>query len=118
MDSKKILFWAPRALSILFILSISMFAMDVFGEGYKFPEILVAFFMHMVPSFVLIGITVIAWKWEKVGGLIFILVGVVFTIFFKTYREPISFLLISGPVFLVGVLFLLNGYKEKLKLKI
>ena len=34
--SKQLLFWTPRILGILFALFLSMFALDVFGEGYGF----------------------------------------------------------------------------------
>ena len=30
---KRVLYWIPRALTILFALFISVFALDVFGEG-------------------------------------------------------------------------------------
>ncbi|MFH1290869.1 MAG: hypothetical protein ABIH92_05705 [Nanoarchaeota archaeon] len=107
------LYWIPRILAILFILFISLFTLDVFGEGYGFPEVLVALFMHLLPTLALIVLTVVAWKWEKVGGWLFVILGVVFTVFFKTYGELIGFLLISGPVFLIGILFLVGYYKKE-----
>jgi hypothetical protein len=33
-----ILYWAPRLLGILFSLFVSIFALDVFGQGYGFWE--------------------------------------------------------------------------------
>ncbi len=33
---KQFLFWSPRVLTILFALFLSLFALDVFGEGYGF----------------------------------------------------------------------------------
>ena len=35
-SSRRALYWAPRALSILYILFLSMFALDVFSEGRGF----------------------------------------------------------------------------------
>ena len=32
---KRVLYWTPRVLGILFALFISIFALDVFGEGYS-----------------------------------------------------------------------------------
>ena len=109
ITDNKILYWAPRVLTILYIAFISIFALDVFGE-YGFPEVLVALFMHLLPTIVLVIILLIAWKKELIGGIIFLLLGILFTIFFKTYEDPISFLIISMPVFLVGGLFLINHY--------
>ena len=107
----QVLFWSPRILTIIYILFISLFALDVFSE-YSFPEALIALFMHLIPTFLLIGLLVIAWKKEFIGGIIFLVLAVVFTIFFNTYRELITLLLISGPVFLIGTLFLINHYKK------
>ena len=109
----KILYWTPRILSIIYIIFLSLFAMDVFGESYSFLETIVALFMHLIPSLILAGITFLAWKKEKAGGIIFILLGIIFTIFFNTYREIISFLLISLPIFIIGILFLMNHFKKK-----
>ena len=106
MSCKKIIYWLPRILAIVFILFLALFALDVFEEGYKFGELLVALFMHLVPNFVFLTLLIIAWKREKLGGYLFILISIVFTLFFKTYREIFTFLLISGPPLLIGLLFL------------
>jgi hypothetical protein len=52
--SKRILLWAPRALSILFIAFLSLFALDVFGEQVGFWRTVLALTMHLIPSVVLI----------------------------------------------------------------
>jgi len=104
---KKFIYWLPRVLSILFILFLALFALDVFGE-YGFPEILIALFMHLIPNFLLIIALVIAWKWEVVGGVIFLVLGLFSIMFFKTYKDIIVFLLVSSPSLIIGVLFLLN----------
>ena len=109
----KTLHWAPRILSIIYIVFLSLFAMDVFGENYSFLETIGALFMHLIPSLILIAITFLAWKKEKIGGIIFILLSIIFTIFFKTYNDIITFLLISLPILITGILFLLNQFKKK-----
>ena len=113
MDRKaKFLYWAPRILAIVFILFISLFALDVFSEGYSFLETIVALFMHLIPTFILIAVTWIAWKNEFIGGFIFIGIFIFLTVFFNTSREVITFFLISFPVLVIGLLFLLNS-KQK-----
>ncbi len=115
----KYLYWAPRVLAILFIAFLSIFALDVFGEGYGFLELLIALFMHLIPALILVGVLLVAWKREKVGGIIFIIIGFLFTIFFRTYSNLIGFLLISFPVFLIGFLFWINKpeVKERIETK-
>jgi hypothetical protein len=108
----KYLYWTPRILTTIFILFISLFALDVFSE-YAFPEVLVALFMHLIPSYILAGLLWLAWKKELYGGIGFIFLSIVFTIFFKTYQDLITFLLISFPALVIGVLFLVGWYLEK-----
>ena len=42
--SNKILFWLPRILAIIYIAFLSLFALDVFWEGYGFFETIAALF--------------------------------------------------------------------------
>jgi len=115
----KYFYWAPRVLTIFFIAFLSIFALDVFSEGYGFLELSVALFMHLIPSFILVAILLIAWKWEKIGGIIFIVLALGFTVFFNTYQQGIlAFLAISGPPFLIGALFLVSKLKVKKKASI
>ncbi len=96
--------WLPRILSILFIAFISMFALDVFGK----PQWFLALLMHLIPSYFLIAVTIIAWKNEVVGGFLFLLAGLGLLIF--THFEA---LIIAIPAFVIGLLFLVKGYLLK-----
>lgn len=112
----KYLYWAPRILAILFIAFLSIFALDVFSKGYSSLELLVALFIHLIPSFVLLAILLIAWKWEKAGGIIFIILALGFTVFFNTYQQGLLvFLAISGPPFLIGALFWISSLEAESK---
>jgi hypothetical protein len=110
----KVLYWSPRILGILVAILVSLFALDVFGEGYNFWETIVALAMHLVPTAVILIILGIAWRWERIGGFLFIILGVLYiALFWDPSRWP-AYLMISGPLFLVGVLFILDGcYREK-----
>ena len=99
----------PRTLAIIYIAFISLFALDVFGEGYGFFGTMLALFMHLIPSFILIACLALAWKKPKIGGAIFVALGIVFTFFFRTYRELGVFLMISFPLLVVGGLFIIDG---------
>lgn len=101
------LIWIPRVLAIVFILFLSLFALDVFSEEASFIKKLGGFFIHLIPSFVLLIILVISWKKPFIGGPIFILFSIAFTLFFKTYKSLSTFLLITSPVVLIGILFII-----------
>lgn len=110
---KKTMKWLPRVLAIAYILFISIFALDAFSEEYTLLEMIVGFLVHLLPSFILVIITLIAWKKEFTGGILFIISGVGFTLFFNTYRELISFVLISIPLIVIGLLFIISGKSRK-----
>lgn len=52
----KILYWSPRILCILAILFVSMFSLDAFEPGVPFWNQILAFLMHMIPSFIVTGV--------------------------------------------------------------
>ena len=65
----------PRIICILAILFVSMFAADAFEPGLTIWQQLGGFFMHLIPTYVLIAALVVAWKWELVGGIVFLVIG-------------------------------------------
>ena len=74
----KFIFWTPRILSIIFILFLTLFSLDIFGNGYTFWQTVFGLFMHNIPALVLLIVTIISWKHEIVGGIVFILAGLLY----------------------------------------
>jgi hypothetical protein len=114
----KWLYWSPRILSILFLLFLAMFSLDVFGNNYTFWETVLGLFMHNIPVFILLIILIISWKHELVGGIGFILGGLLY-IYLTLGRNPFEWYMlswiiqISGLAFLIGVLWILNWKKKR-----
>lgn len=116
-----IIFWTPRILAILLILFLSLFSLDIFDGNYGFWGTIVGLFMHNIPSLVLLIVLLISWKYEIVGGIVFILAGLLYIGSLATgkFSGPslgwgiIQSLIISGPAFLVGILFLVGWFKKK-----
>jgi hypothetical protein len=67
--------YVSRILCILAILFISIFALDAFSPGLSLWRQIAGFLMHMIPSFVLIIVLIIAWKHELTGGILLVLIG-------------------------------------------
>jgi len=101
----------PRVLGILAVLFISIFALDVFEPGRPWTEILIALFMHLIPSFVTGGVLAFAWRFERIGGIAFILIGLAPFILLR--GDLANHLIIGGPFFLTGFLFLLNYWNTR-----
>jgi hypothetical protein len=120
--SLKIIHWTPRILCILAILFVSMFALDSFSPGIPLWKQIAGFFMHMIPSFVLIIFLLVAWKWELIGGAIFIILGLGLMpfIYMMNYHMNHSvwmslevILLINAPFVVVGILFILSHFLKQ-----
>jgi len=91
---KNMLHWTPRILAIVYIVFFSLFALDALDS-------LLGFAMHMIPSFILIALTIIAWKRRRLGGIIFCLAGIFMLVFYHT-------IWIALPAFVISFLLLLN----------
>ena len=104
----KILYWFPRILAILSILFMIMFSLDSFGGDSPLGKQLLGFLVHNIPAFILIIALVIAWKYEIIGGAIFVLVFFSLGIFFKSFSGNSGSLMIITPFLLAGSMFILH----------
>jgi len=116
--TKRFLFWTPRVLTILFILFVGLFALDVFGEGYTFWQTLVALFMHLIPNMLLALILILAWKWEWVGTVLFAVLAAFYIVMAWGKVPTSAFVFLSGPLFLVAALFLVGwAFRREIRVR-
>ncbi len=123
MDTtSKIIYWVPRILCVLAILFISMFALDAFDPGLPLSQQILGFLMHMIPSFALLLVLVIAWKWEYIGGIIFAIIGIATSPFIyslnynRSHLAGVSLMIVCMvclPFIIVGILFILSHFRRK-----
>ena len=120
--STKVLYWSPRVLAILATLFVSLFALDAFQPGEPIAQQLAHFFVHLIPSFLLLAVLLLAWKRELAGGIIFALIGLVTSplVFMHNYRMNNSIgmslliiLMITIPFLVVGGLFILSHFRRR-----
>ncbi|MCX6310659.1 MAG: hypothetical protein NT084_03390 [Bacteroidetes bacterium] len=123
-NSSNIFQWVPRILGILAILFISLFAADSFSPNLTLSQQLLGFLIHLIPSFVLLGVLILAWKRELIGGIVFCVIGIVMSpfVFSLNYKMNHSIwisvgiiLLITFPFIVLGFLFILSYMKNKKK---
>ena len=108
--SKRLLFWTPRILCLLFAGFISLFALDVFGEARGFWPTLVALAIHLIPTWMVLAILAVAWRWEWVGGVLFNSLGAFYVLTTWGRVHWSAYVAIGGPLFLMGALFLANWF--------
>jgi len=68
---KPLLFWTPRVLCLLFAVFLSLFALDVFNEGYGFWKTILALLVHLIPTWIVLAVLAISWRWEWAGAMLF-----------------------------------------------
>jgi hypothetical protein len=111
---KRFLFWAPRILCIAFAVFVSLFALDVFGEGYDFFETILAFLIHLIPTGIILVTLVVSWRWEWIGSIAFTTLAVAYMVIFRDREFGwFTYMIMSGPFFLLGILFLINWLCHK-----
>jgi cell division protein FtsW (lipid II flippase) len=120
--SIKVFHWLPRIIGILAILFISLFAADAFEPGQTAWHQLRAFAIHLIPSFILLAFLIVAWKWEYIGGIFFIIIGLALSplVFFHNFRMNHSIwmslgiiMMITIPFVIVGILFIVSHFLKK-----
>ena len=77
---KRLLFWSPRVLCIAFALFLSLFALDVFNEGLGLWKTILALSIHLFPTAFVVVVLAFSWRWEWVGGILYIAAGILYLI--------------------------------------
>jgi len=110
--TEKIFFWAPRVLSIGFVLFLSLFALDVFSEYTGFG-VLLPLLIHLIPSLILLVAVAIAWRYDLFGAIIFIGFALWY-VWSAGFGRPWSWYAgIAAPAFIVGVLYVISWFQKK-----
>lgn len=68
------------------------------------------FIVHLTPAIVTAGFLWLAWRFPIIGGLFLMMLGMVFTIYFRSDRTLLLFMMISFPLLLAGLLFILSHW--------
>lgn len=114
--AKQFLFWTPRALSIVFAIFLSLFALDTFTGEYSFWEAVLAFILHLIPTGILVLVLIISWRRELIGAILFFALALFYPIWAWGQFPFVTYLVMSGPLFLVGIFFVINWkYKAELQ---
>ncbi len=103
-----VLHWTPRVIAIAFAIFLSVFALDVFNEGYRGGRMLLALVMHLLPTTgVVVASLLLAWQWPSVGAALFAAAGILYIATAGAHSD--SKLLIGGPLFLTAALYLADA---------
>ena len=104
------LHWTPRIGMLLFALCVSLFGLDIFGQGYTLWETIVGLTMHLLPTFLLLGVLAVAWRWPAAGGILVLVVAGLFLVQFGGGSDLFWMLLFIGPPVAIGLMFLADWW--------
>jgi hypothetical protein len=109
-----LLHWSPRILGIGVALFLGLFALDAFEPGRPLARALIDFAMHLSPAAVVIAIVALAWHRPWLGGVSFMVLATAYalTAGFRVGWRVDWIVAISGPLLIVGVLYLWAGGRE------
>ncbi len=83
---------------------LGLFALDAFSENASGKAVLV-FAIHLIPALVLLVLVAVSWRREWLGGISFVALGAAYAATVGR-SHPDWVLVISGPLFAVGALYL------------
>jgi hypothetical protein len=112
-------------MSLLFCAFLALFSLDVFDGAATAWDVVIGLFMHNIPVFILLIVTMYAWRHELVGAVVFGLFGVWYvsqltlTIIMNPSAEmpPILILAwslqIAAPALATSFLYYLNWRRKR-----
>jgi len=96
---------SAHAVIILYISLLSLLSLDAFDSNLKLWQQILGFLIHLTPGLLVLTAYLTTFKSKKTGGLLLIILGLISILFFHTYGDLLSFLIISSPLFIGGGLF-------------
>ena len=97
-----------KILAVVYIVFISIIAFDV-------KMFSIGFLVHMIPSIIFLACLITAWFKPEIGGILFVVFGIITIFFFKTYTNFLSLITISLIPLIIGYLFLSLKFQPNIK---
>jgi hypothetical protein len=121
--STRVIYWTARIICIVAILMISMLALDSFSSEHSLWQNIAAFLIHLLPSFLLLSVLIIAWRHENAGGILMMIIGAVLSVrvfkinygerHFTLMQSIINVSIVGLPFVVAGALFLISHHSKR-----
>jgi hypothetical protein len=89
--------------------------MDVLDEHFGFWQAAGALLLHLIPVGLLLVLLAVAWRWGGLGALLYVALGVLFNVFPPRPLLWSVHVVMSGPLFVIGGLFLIDWTRREIR---
>jgi hypothetical protein len=113
----KFILWTPRILALLIAAFVVLMALDNFTTVAPADKQVLGFFISIAPAIVLIAGMIIALRYKIAGGIAILLMGIIMSVLLRISMKSLPFLILSTPVIVTGILFILSHFYERTSLK-
>ena len=113
----KFILWAPRIFALLIAAFVVLMAFDNFTAGAPADQQVKGFFISIIPALGLIAGMIISLRYKLAAGAGIILMGIIMSVLLKMSLKSLPFLILSTPVIVTGILFILSHFYERSSLK-
>jgi len=105
---KKFIYYLPRILAILIVAFLALLILEGFSPEFGWQDSL----YHLIITLIVLGATILAWKRPKIGGWIFILLGLLIYLNMIFRQQWWGGIIVGGLPLLTGILFLIEGFRK------
>ncbi|HUX57185.1 MAG TPA: hypothetical protein VMV77_09430 [Bacteroidales bacterium] len=112
MGINRIYRYAALVLGLLYGTFLFFMALDSIPFEWKSKEV-EGFLIHASPGIIIIIGAIAGFKRPVTGFIIFLIITIISTWFFHTYRDISNFMVISFPALLVALLFMVSFQGKK-----
>ncbi|MBL7849195.1 MAG: hypothetical protein JNL40_17135 [Cyclobacteriaceae bacterium] len=99
-NSKNLIRWLPRLLTLAMAAFLSLFSLDVFSERDGFFKTLSALFIHLIPVGLILIVLWVSWRRPLIGAIFFPVLAIAQCIASWGHWDVIG--LIALPLLLIG----------------
>lgn len=116
LNRHNFLFYFPRILACIFVFLLALFALDVFAQ-YSGWSVILPLLIHLLPAIILLVATIIAWKHELIGTLIFLVFALLYLSNVGFNQHWSWYVVILLPATLISLFFFLSWLEKRKKSK-
>jgi len=109
---KKLLYWSPRTICVLFAVFMSYYVLMAINQGGTLWDTTLTLLADFIPVALFVFILVFIWRWEWLA-ILFVVSAPAFLIWKLDILPSSSFLITSVILFLAGLLFLADWFSTR-----